>query len=67
MSKWISVEDRLPSAYEVVPTLHDSHIRGYGAIDGNKAWVSYTREYKLRNVTHWFDLPAPPAKNNQSD
>lgn len=59
---WVSVDDlnRSPTVYEVVPILHESHIKGHGAIDGNGTWWNCTGQYKLRNVTHWFDLPALP-------
>jgi hypothetical protein len=58
MSKWISVEDRLPDnndVYLVYPS-DNFHVSFYGAAVEKFA---ITTLYKI-DVTHWMPLPPPP-------
>lgn len=57
---WISVEDKMPEAYERVLIANRSGV--------NVAWYNgrywergaSTRHRALTTVTHWMPLPAPP-------
>lgn len=58
MSKWISVEERLPAPFEAVIVCR----RGGKVEQGYKAVGDWWRVYgtRTKNVTHWMPLPEPP-------
>lgn len=58
MSKWISVDERLPKDDSVVLVLdNNEYIIGWYK-DGS--FGEWNGVYELRQVTHWMPLPDPP-------
>ena len=70
--EWISVEDRLPTAYVEVlvwppkyfddePTTYTGQLHQH---EGNQWWVTYGNGivYNHSKVTHWMPLPEPPKE-----
>lgn len=61
--EWISIEDRLPKAYEVVLVLttynrhHEAHHHG----EEVPRWEDCLCQ-PLSGVTHWMPLPEPPKE-----
>ena len=62
MSKWISVEDRLPKI-KVRVLIFD--FDGFGVVSGRLGVAGWYVEGDLDefcNITHWMPLPEPPTK-----
>ena len=67
MSRWISVEDRLPKEsgyYLIVHNTMMGKIIISGAIDRCFYEPDPNFGWEEVNVTHWMPLPAPPKENN---
>ena len=74
--KWISVDVRLPEAYETDGNYHASDevlvlcagklefaLYQYGPDSGGwESWYCHFYEDNLENVTHWMPLPTPPKE-----
>lgn len=69
MSKWISVDKKLPDignqsapfnwSKSVLCILLDKSIHIMSLTDmGN--WINFDGQYSTVNVTHWMSLPEPP-------
>jgi len=61
MSKWISVEDRLPEKGAVVLAFGTrSATTGQFQGIGSRPWFWYWKGNTIKRVTHWMPLPEPP-------
>ena len=63
-SHWISVNERLPKAFELVIVCRAGAEKGtvkveHGYLDVNGWWKVYGT--RTKHVTHWMPLPEPPA------
>ena len=65
MSKWISVEERLPNDGEEVLVWVDGGILDVGIWSKrDKGWVDASSLQQAFGVTHWMPLPEPPTKED---
>ena len=61
MSKWISVEDRIPPDQQEVLVYTVSQ-KGIGNIDKGYWSIDHFIHRGRARVTHWMPLPEPPGK-----
>lgn len=64
-SHWISVNERLPKAFELVIVCRAGAEKGtvkveYGYLDVNGWWKVYGT--RTKHVTHWMPMPEPPKE-----
>lgn len=60
MSEWISVEDRLPEAFESVLCFRPSAVFDQRRVQLFKSGYGFNGAFE---VTHWQPLPEPPEKS----
>lgn len=62
MSAWISVEDRLPQAFQPVIVCREKGKGEYIVEQGHKDVGDWWKVYgtRTKNVTHWMPMPEPP-------
>lgn len=65
MSKWISVNDRLPDDGQVV-LFHERggviYCAEYSVVVDGHAWCIDHYDFEANDVTHWMPLPDPPEE-----
>ncbi len=63
MSKWISVDERLPKSHKAVMWCLKDNLMAVGSFDEEQRGVFVDAcFFKLKEVTHWMPLPAPPKE-----
>ena len=68
MSKWISVEDELPTSQDVDVWIDGYRVSDCSFVDGDFEEVvldhdgDYSHMEKLDGVTHWMYSPEPPEE-----
>jgi hypothetical protein len=63
MSKWISVDERLPKSHKAVMWCLKDNFMAVGSFDDEQRGVFVDAcFFKLKEVTHWMPLPEPPKE-----
>lgn len=63
-AQWIDVRERLPADWREVPVIcHGSFELLHMASIAHGHWMFTRQPAQVRDVTHWFDLPAPQKES----